>query len=116
MKLPDYLLIGGITVVGISLYAKTAKARNILNNSRPDEASDPEGGVYLKPPAGYRRAGNADVTPLISSQAKASLSHELGTLLGPYTNEQGKTYYIAMETHYNEKKGYHKGASVFIVS
>jgi hypothetical protein len=66
--------------------------------------------TYLSPPAGYRRARQDEVTPQISAAAKNGLSSPMGTLLGPYVNENGVSYYVAIETHSNKPKG----ASVFV--
>lgn len=113
MKLSDMLLLGGATAIGISLYAKRARGKNILEPEDKPKCPAPDG-VYLAPPAGYRRARQDEVTAMISSQARASLSHNLGDLRGPFTNEQGRQFIIAVETHCDATKGPHKGASVFI--
>lgn len=113
---PSLLLWTGIAIIGTSLlYAKRAKGKNILETDEPEPIDDfPE--VYTKAPSGYRRAKQSEVTANMSGMAKQSLSFELGTLRGPYVNENGVSYYIGVETHKNEAKGKHKGASVFIAT
>lgn len=66
--------------------------------------------IYVSVPAGYRRARQDEVTPQIAAAAKNGLSSPMGTLLGPYVNENGVSYYVAIETHSNKPKG----ASVFV--
>jgi hypothetical protein len=102
------LLLGGVAIIGISLYVRQAKAKNILEEN--EEIVPEAEPTYLTPPSGFRRAKQAEVTPNMSTQAKASLSSPMGSLLGPFTNENGLQYYIAVETHSNKPKG----ASVFI--
>lgn len=66
--------------------------------------------TYVNVPAGYRRARQDEVTPQIAAAAKSGLSSPMGSLLGPFVNENGVSYYIAIETHSNKPKG----ASVFV--
>lgn len=66
--------------------------------------------IYVKVPAGYRRARQDEVTPQIAAAAKSGLSSPMGSLLGPFVNENGVSYYVAIETHSNKPKG----ASVFV--
>lgn len=104
MNIP--LLVAGVAAVVVSLVVRAAKAKNALEPEEDDEGS----GVFLSPPAGFRRAKQAEVTPAMSSKAREMLSQPLGTLAGPFTNENGVAYYIAVETHSNAPKG----SSVFI--
>lgn len=66
--------------------------------------------IYVSVPAGYRRAKQSEVTPQIAASAKSGLSSPMGSLLGPFVNENGVSYYVAIETHSNKPKG----ASVFV--
>lgn len=112
---PTALLWAGVAIVAVSLYVKRAKGKNILETKEPEPVDNfPE--VYAKAPAGFRRAKQSEVTPDMTSAAVQSLSYELGTLRGPFTNPNGIRYYLAVETHKNEAKGKHKGVSVFIES
>lgn len=109
MNIP--LLVGGLVIIGISLAVRASQAatKNVL----VEEEEDPEPAeeqVFLSPPAGFRRAKNSEVTPQIQAKASAMLSQPLGTLHGPFTNENGVQYFIAVESHSNAKKG----SSVFI--
>ena len=107
----NILLWTGVAIVAASIFvAKRAKATNILEPEADTDNKPPADGVYLTPPAGFRRAKQSEVTPAISAMAKESLSYPMGTLRGPFTNENGVQYYIAVETHSNKPKG----SSVFI--
>lgn len=57
---------------------------------------------------GYRRAIQNELPPHIIDLAKDSLSNSLGSFI-----DIGN-YRIAIETHWDNERGEHKGASVFI--
>lgn len=105
MHIPLFLF--GVAVIGVSLWTRNAQAKNLLD---PEEQMPEAKPVYLQPPVGFRRAAQSDVTPSMTETAKASLSQPMGSLLGPYVNEKGLSYYVAIETHSNKPKG----ASIFI--
>lgn len=87
------------------------QVRKQVRLEQPEEEQDVKADeIYVSPPAGYRRARQDEVTPQIAAAAKNGLSSPMGTLLGPYTNENGVSYYVAIETHSNKPKG----ASVFV--
>lgn len=87
------------------------QVRSQVRLEQPEEDIDVKADeIYVRVPAGYRRARQDEVTPQIAVAAKNGLSSPMGTLLGPYTNENGVSYYIAIETHSNKPKG----ASVFV--
>lgn len=67
-------------------------------------------GTFVEPPLGWRRARDAEVTPLMRAKAVESLSADLGSLLGPFVDERGREYLLAVETHSNAPKG----VSVFV--
>lgn len=86
------------------------KVRSQVRLEQPEVEDVKADETYVSVPAGYRRARQDEVTPQIAAAAKNGLSSPMGTLLGPYTNENGVSYYIAIETHSNKPKG----ASVFV--
>lgn len=57
---------------------------------------------------GWRRAKQGEVSPQMKAAAIASLSKPIGSWI------EFEDFAIALETHYNEKKGEHKGASIFV--
>lgn len=59
---------------------------------------------------GYHRARQDEVTPYITAQARAALSQPLGDIRGPFVDEQGRRFKVALEVHSNAPKG----ASVFL--
>lgn len=87
------------------------QVRRQVRLEQPEEDDDVKADeTYVSVPAGYRRARQDEVTPQIAAAAKNGLSAPMGTLLGPYVNENGVSYYVAIETHSNKPKG----ASVFV--
>lgn len=60
--------------------------------------------------AGFRRAQQSEVTPYMTAQAQAALAHPLGDIRGPFVNERGELFKVALERHSNAPKG----ASVFL--
>lgn len=57
---------------------------------------------------GYRRAIDSEIPDYIKAEALASLSNALGSF-----TDIGN-FRVAIETHWDSKRGEHKGASVFI--
>lgn len=104
------LLYGGLAIIGWSLYSYS-KSKSPLAEEEGEEVEEVQSAaITLRAPAGHRRAKQSEVTPAIAAQAQASLSNEIGTMLGPFQNENGVSYYVGLETHSNAPKG----ASVFI--
>lgn len=90
------------------------QVRKQVRLDKPEESEEEQDvkadEIYVSVPAGYRRARQDEVTPQIAAAAKSGLSSPMGSLLGPFTNENGVSYYVAIETHSNKPKG----ASVFV--
>lgn len=68
---------------------------------------------------GYRRAKQPEITPPMYEEAVRAVqpgAAQLGDVrYFDFNSDTGKfSFAVAMETHYNETKGYHKGASVFV--
>lgn len=74
----------------------------------------PPGSVFLPPPSGYRRATQAEITPLMQADASISLALPLGSRV------QREDYSIGIESHFHPEGGaalpwgWHKGATVFV--
>lgn len=86
-------------------------ASKALRSPAPRREAPPQSpGVFVSPPRGFRRARQSEVTPQMQAKAVETLPRPLGTLSGPFANEGGVLYLVAIETHSNAPKG----ASVFI--
>jgi hypothetical protein len=68
----------------------------------------PSSNAYFAYFPGWRRAKAAEVTPEMRQDAAASLTHPLKSII------DRNDYRIVLETHYNDTKGEHKGATIFM--
>ena len=67
----------------------------------------PSSNSYFASFPGWRRAGAGEVTIAMRNDAVAALSHPLKSII------DRPDYRIVLETHYNDTKGEHKGATIF---
>lgn len=68
----------------------------------------PSSNAYFAYFPGWRRAKAAEVTPEMRQDAASSLTHPLKSII------DRSDYRIVLETHYNDTKGEHKGATIFM--
>jgi hypothetical protein len=96
------------------LWWLAAGKKQAASTSRTLEQGPPPDPPQPLPPAGYRRARPADVTPDVVAAARAALVHPIGTLL----KQNG--WAIQLEWHYHPPGGtahpwgWHKGATVYV--
>src|SRR5690606_20121384 len=102
-EIENLLFVSGVVVVCASLFF--ARQSLVPASRLPPEGESAPPPIYLSPPEGYRRAQQAEVTPAMTAQARASLSSPMGSMLGPYRNEYGIQYFVGIETHSNKPKG-----------
>jgi hypothetical protein len=98
-----YVLGGVVAVVAVALFA--SGDRKVADNSN----GLPAGTVILNPPQGYRRATALEVTQDMRSAAATDLrANTLGTVV------EHEGFSVGIESHFDERRGWHKGASVFV--
>jgi hypothetical protein len=85
------------------------KEKSPPSKPEPEPSRDnPPSDAFFASPAGYRRAGQGEVTPAMSADAHRALKLNLGDFI------KGDGYAVFVESHFNTTKGWHKGASVFL--
>lgn len=71
---------------------------------------NPPPGAWFATVPGFRRAKSSEVTPEMSAEAHRVLYLAMGRVV----LSRGGTFKMAVESHYNESKGWHKGVSIFV--
>lgn len=66
---------------------------------------------YYANPEGYRRAKQSEVTSEMTKAAVAAVFEHKYPL--KHLDDHGD-FIVVLETHYNDSKGYHRGATIFL--
>jgi hypothetical protein len=117
MNKRERALVNLLSLVGIvGVFAFTRKRlsganpgglsrRQVPRLPPPSIPTEQPAGTYVTIPQGYRRATDREVTDGMRDAAVAHLSQPLGSLWGPFADEQGTEFLVAVETHSNAPKG-----------
>lgn len=103
MKAAIVVALGAFLILGLVLGTRGPAVEPSSTTPTP-----PPDAVILSPPAGYRRALDSEITASMRAAALAALALPLGRFV----------YYdgfaIGVESHWDQARGWHKGASVFV--
>lgn len=102
-----------VPLVGLLLLGVVLAAAHSTRG--PKLTPQPTDTVILEPPKGYRRADSREVTASMRDTAIADLKNPLGSIEF-HTDPLRGDYAIGIESHYDQARGWHKGASVFVPS
>ena len=77
-------------------------------SSTPPSKDNPPDNAYFASFPGYRRAKQSEVTSGMTANAIAALSSPIRSV------HEHAGYRVAVEHHFNDSKGWHKGATIFV--
>ena len=96
------------TLVGWVISGISEKKKNTQRTNAMPATWTPSKKAYFASFDGWRRAKQSEVTDAMLQAAIAALSNPLGTVI----DRDG--YRIVLETHYNEQRREHKGATILV--